>query len=124
GGYQLANRAPNINELFLAQSANPVVMRGPDPCRSDTRDFNGNLPSNPDRAKVQALCSAIIGTGTSEFDADPDNFVGDGRADGGEIELRSGNIDLESEEGKTYTIGMVLRSPFDHPAASGLTLAV
>ncbi len=60
GGYQVANRAPNINELYLGSSANPVVTRGPDPCRSDTRDVNGNLATNPNRAQVQALCNALI----------------------------------------------------------------
>jgi len=124
GGYQLANRAPNINELFLADSANPVTTRGPDPCRVDTRDVNGNLPNNPNRAQVQALCSALIGTGNSTFDADPNSFRGDGRNDGGEIEMRTGNVDLESEEGKTYTVGIVLSSPFQHAALSNLTFAI
>jgi outer membrane receptor protein involved in Fe transport len=124
GGYQLANRAPNINELFLGQSANPVTLRGPDPCRIDTRDFNGNVPGNPNRAQVQALCSALIGTGTSTYDADPNNFRGDGRTDGGEIELRRGNEDLRSEKGQTYTFGVVFTSPFEHPAARDLTLTV
>ncbi|MBX5459931.1 MAG: TonB-dependent receptor [Steroidobacteraceae bacterium] len=113
GGYQLANRAPNINELYLERSSVPVTLRGPDPCRADTLDVNGNHPSNPHRAQVQALCSQIIGTGTSTFDEDPDHFVGDGRTDGGEIEARSGNLDLKSETGETYTLGVVLTSPFE-----------
>ncbi len=124
GGYQVANRAPNINELFLGESANPVVTRGPDPCRVDTRDFNGNVAANPDRAQVQALCSALINNPASTFDADPFSFRGDGRTDGGEIELRSGNRDLDSEEGKTYTLGVILNSPFENPALSNMTFAV
>jgi len=124
GGYQLANRAPNINELFLGASSVPVTMRGPDPCRADTLDENGNVPGNPHRERVQALCSAIIGTGTSTFDNDPDNFIGDGRTDGGEIELRSGNPGLDSERGETYTAGFVLASPFGHPALSDASLTV
>jgi iron complex outermembrane recepter protein len=124
GGYQVANRAPNINELFLGESANPVVTRGPDPCRVDTRDFNGNVVDNPDRAKVQALCSALIGNPASTFDADPFSYRGDGRTDGGEIELRSGNLNLESEEGKTYTLGVILSSPFESAALSNMTFAV
>jgi len=99
-------------------------LRGPDPCRSDTRDTNGNRADNPNRAQVQALCSAIIGTGTSTFDADPDNFIGDGRTDGGEVERRSGNADVKSEEGTTWTLGVVLRSPFMHALARGLSFTV
>ncbi|HEU4625038.1 MAG TPA: TonB-dependent receptor, partial [Steroidobacteraceae bacterium] len=124
GGFQLANRAPNVNELFLSASSVPVTLRGPDPCRADTRDANGNRPDNPHRAEVQALCSAIIGTGTSTFDENPDTFIGDGRADGGEIELRSGNPDVKSEKGRTWTFGVVFQSPFEHPLARQLTLAV
>jgi len=124
GGYQFANREPNINELFLGESAITVTTRGPDPCRVDTRDSNGNVRSNPNRARVQALCSALIGNSSSNFDADPDNFRGDGRTDGGEIELRQGNTELKSEEGETYTAGIVLRSPLEHPLARDATLTV
>lgn len=124
GGYQLANRAPNINELFLSESSVPVTLRGPDPCRSDTRDANGNQPGNPNRKQVQALCSAIIGTGNTTFDEDPDHFIGDGRTDGGEIERRSGNPDVKSEEGTTWTFGVVLRSPFLHALARGLSFTI
>jgi iron complex outermembrane recepter protein len=124
GGYQLANRAPNINELFLSPSSVPVTLRGPDPCRADTRDANGNVASNPNRAKVQALCSALIGTGTSPFDENPSGFTGDGRQDGGEIEIRSGNPDVKSEKGRTFTFGVVLRSPFEHALARNLTVTV
>ncbi len=124
GGYQLANRAPNINELFLSASAVPVALRGPDPCRADTRELNGNHPDNPRRAEVQALCSAIIGTGTSTYDDSPGTFIGDGRTDGGEVEVRSGNPDVKSERGTTWTFGVVFQSPFGHPLARDLTLAI
>ena len=124
GGYQLANRAPNINELFLSASSVPVPLRGPDPCRADTLELSGNRADNPRRAEVQALCSAIIGTGTSTFDESPDTFIGDGRTDGGEIEVRSGNPDVKSEEGKTWTLGVVLESPFEHALARKITFAI
>ncbi|MEJ0038210.1 MAG: TonB-dependent receptor [Gammaproteobacteria bacterium] len=124
GGYQLANRAPNINELFLGESSVPVTLRGPDPCRADTKDANGNVASNPNRAKVQALCSAIIGTGASPFDDNPSGFTGDGRQDGGEIEIRSGNPELKSEKGQTYTLGVVFRSPFERALSRSLTIAI
>lgn len=124
GGYQLANRAPNINELFLSASSVPVTLRGPDPCRADTLDANGNRADNPRRKEVQALCSAIIGSGTSSFDDNPDGFIGDNRTDGGEIETRSGNPNVKSEEGRTWTLGFVLTSPFEHPLARSFSLAV
>ncbi|MEJ1963168.1 MAG: TonB-dependent receptor [Gammaproteobacteria bacterium] len=123
GGYQLANRAPNINELFLEASSQAVTMRSAEYCRSDTTEATGNKSTNPDRAKVQALCAAIIGNNTSEFSLDPNNYVG-GRGDGVILQQSSGNRDLKSEEGKTYTLGVVLTSPFEHPALSGTSLSL
>jgi iron complex outermembrane receptor protein len=123
GGYQLANRAPNINELFLDASSQAVTMRGPDYCRSDTRETTGNHPSNPNRAAAQALCAALIGNNTSEFSADPNNYVG-GRADGVILQNSSGNRNLASEEGTTWTFGGVFSSPFSSPWLEGTTLSV
>jgi outer membrane receptor protein involved in Fe transport len=123
GGYQLANRAPNINELFLEASSQAVTMRGAEPCRSDSRDTRGgNRAGNADRAQVQALCEALIGNNTSTFSQDPNNYTG-GRPDGVVLTVTSGNLDLQSEEGQTWTLGTVLRSPFEHPLLSGFTLA-
>jgi outer membrane receptor protein involved in Fe transport len=123
GGYQLANRAPNINELFLDASSTAVTLNTPDPCRADTTATWGNHPSNPNRAAVQALCEAIIGNTTSDFSADPNNFLG-GRGDGVQLQITSGNRNLRSEEGRTWTLGAVIRSPFTHPLLSGGTLSV
>lgn len=123
GGYQVANRAPNINELFLEASSVAVTMRSPDYCRADTREITGNHPDNPNRAGAQALCEALIGNTTSEFSADPDNYVG-GRGDGVILQINSGNRDLRSEEGKTWTFGAVLASPFSRPAVQNMSLAI
>ncbi|MES2605913.1 MAG: TonB-dependent receptor [Pseudomonadota bacterium] len=123
GGYQLANRAPNINELFLDASSQAVTMRGPDYCRADTRETTGNHPSNPNRAAAQALCAALIGNNTSEFSADPNNYVG-GRADGVILQNSSGNRNLLSEEGETFTFGGVFNSPFSAAWIADTTLSV
>jgi iron complex outermembrane receptor protein len=123
GGYQVANRAPNINELYLDASSAALTLRSAEPCHSQTRETFGNHPGNPNRAQVQALCEALIGNNGTPFSADPSGFTG-GRADGVTLQQSSGNLNLESEEGTTYTLGFVLRSPFESPAISGLTLAV
>lgn len=123
GGYQLANRAPNINELFLDASSQAVTTRGAEPCRSDTRELTGNHPSNPNRAAAQALCQALIGNTTSSFSADPNNYTG-GRGDGVMLQVTSGNRGLQSEEGTTWTIGTVLRSPFENAWVANTTLAI
>jgi iron complex outermembrane recepter protein len=123
GGYQAANRAPNINELFLDASSQAVTMRGPEYCRADTRELTGNNPANPRRAQAQALCAALIGNATSEFSADPNNYLG-GRGDGVILNVSSGNRNLKSEDGETWTLGFVLSSPFESAALSNASIAV
>ena len=123
GGYQLANRAPNINELFLDASSQAVTLRAADYCHSATTELTGNNPANPRRDEAQALCEAIIGNNTSAFSASPDTFSG-GRTDGVMLQITSGNRALQSEEGETWTIGTVLASPFDNPLLSGASLSM
>jgi outer membrane receptor protein involved in Fe transport len=72
---------------------------------------------------VQALCQALIGNTTSEFSTDPNNYLG-GRADGVILQVSSGNRDLSSEEGRTYTLGLVLTSPFESAALSNASLSL
>jgi iron complex outermembrane recepter protein len=122
GGFQLANRAPNINELFLDASSQAVTLNTSDPCRADTNATYGNRPQNLNRAAVQALCTALIGNTTSDFSADPNGYNG-GRNDGVQLQITSGNRALQSEQGKTWTVGAVIQSPFDNPLARGITLS-
>jgi outer membrane receptor protein involved in Fe transport len=125
GGYQLANRAPNTAELFTGPTVTVAGFPLSDPCAITTRAPWGNVASNPNRARVQALCSALNGTGTSVFDFDPNGFIG---GNGGffplELENRRGNSTLVPEEAKTVTVGAVFRAPFESAALSGLTAAV
>jgi len=125
GGYQLANRAPNTAELFTGPTVTVAGFPLSDPCANTTRAPWGNVATNPNRAQVQALCSALNGTGTSVFDFDPNGFIG---GNGGffplELENRRGNSTLVPEEAKTITIGAVFRAPFESPALSGLTAAI
>jgi iron complex outermembrane receptor protein len=122
GGFQLANRAPNINELFLDASSQAVTLNTSDPCRADTNAAHGNRPQNPNQAAVQDLCEAIIGNATSAFSQNPGGYNG-GRNDGVMLQITSGNRDLTSEEGKTWTVGTVIRSPFENPLLSGFTFS-
>lgn len=120
GGYQRANRAPNVAELFQPAVFQTVQWPDHDPCSSLTRASYGNVASNPDRAQVLALCTALSGG----FPID-ENFVGNvptyfplGR------DLQQGNPDLDSEKASTWTIGAVIDSPFDVPALDRLRLSV
>lgn len=125
GGYQFANREPNIAELYLGTTQAVVSQPDEDPCTITTEAAYGNVPSNPNRAQVQALCSAIIGSGNSLFDQDPDGFLGsNGPNFPFEREARSGSTALKPEKADTITFGVVFRSPFESPLFSNLTAAL
>ncbi len=124
GGTQSAARAPNTAELFSGQTLSVVGFSLVDPCSTLTQAQWGNVAANPNRAQVQKLCSAIIGSGTSRFDQNPGTFAGQFGFFPFEIEQMQGNADLKPEVARTWTAGLVLRSPFENPLASNLTASV
>jgi iron complex outermembrane recepter protein len=109
GGRQVANRAPNVAELFQPPVFLTVPWTDHDPCSNVTRAPWGNVASNPNRKQVQQLCTALAGG----FPIG-DNYVGNqslyfplGR------DLQQGNQNLKSENAQTWTAGTVLQSPFE-----------
>jgi len=138
GGYNRAERAPNLAELYTAASAN-ASGAGTDPCIVPSATTINNItsgrdtttplavlndPINPNQDKLQALCAAQIqaagGSGNSEFDADPDNFGRSTFYSSG-ITIVNGNPDLKSEKGQTWTVGLVFNSPWSNPLARRLS---
>jgi outer membrane receptor protein involved in Fe transport len=120
GGYQRANRAPNVAELFQPAVFTTVAWPDHDPCSILTRAPYGNVATNPDLAKVQALCTALAGG----FPIDS-TYVGNvptyfplGR------DLQKGNPNLDSERANTWTVGTVISSPFNSPVLDRLRLSV
>jgi outer membrane receptor protein involved in Fe transport len=127
GGRQVANRAPNIAELFSPAVFEVVTWTDHDPCSNLTRAAYGNVAANPDRAKVNTLCSQLPGV-----NGQPNGYTGFGPGYVGQNavyfpagrDLTTGNPALKSEEAKTWTAGVVLRSPFTAEALRNVTLSV
>ncbi len=127
GGRQVANRAPNIAELFSPAVFEVVTWTDHDPCSNLTRAAYGNVATNPNRAQVNTLCSQLPGV-----NGQPNGFTGFNAAYVGQNavyfpagrDLTTGNPNLQSEEAKTWTAGLVLRSPFESDALRSITLAV
>jgi outer membrane receptor protein involved in Fe transport len=130
GGYNRAERAPNIAELFQTPTGSAQFSDAAiDPCRNDTvanglnvTVFNGRPSNQPAtdpavRARLQALCSAMINNSASAFDADPNNFNDNSVA----AILLDGNENLKNEQGDTWTVGLAFRSPFESPLLARLT---
>jgi iron complex outermembrane recepter protein len=120
GGYQAATRAPNVAELFTGATQNVVPFPQEDPCSSSTLAPWGNVATNTNRLKVQALCRALIGNSTSEFDTQ--TFNSPAGPNGWtrqnpkffplEIEVNTGNPEVKPETGRTWTFGTVISNPF------------
>ncbi len=64
GGHQVANRAPNIGELFLSKTQTVVFNVFGDPCSTSNfvaTSISAN-PANPNAAQVRAICELRDGT--------------------------------------------------------------
>jgi iron complex outermembrane recepter protein len=106
--YQRAVRAPNFGELFDGGGSAPQYF---DPCSVTTNARNG-----PDAAALRLLCQ------NTGLGASVDSFV---QTPGNQLQIiTSGNTELKPETGTTHTLGIVLTSPWDHPALNKLTASV
>jgi len=123
GGYQLANRAPNVAELYTGATTSVVGFTGADPCMANTSNIWGNTPLNTvNRQQVINLCSALINRSRGDVNQSPwhtlpnypNNIVGPFPFPFAlELANITGNEDLRNEEAKTWTAGVVFTSPFD-----------
>ncbi|HEU4663419.1 MAG TPA: TonB-dependent receptor plug domain-containing protein, partial [Dokdonella sp.] len=69
-GYQRAVRAPNVVEQFGPPTL--VFDSAVDACQSNVSASYANIPSNPNRAQVQALCRTLMAAGAPPI-TDPVN---------------------------------------------------
>jgi outer membrane receptor protein involved in Fe transport len=114
GGRQVANRAPNIGELFQSQEQfAPFSLFQGDPC-SELNPARLPYTANPTlnsagpaaAAQVRVLCEQLMGpTGAANY------YGGDTPQPSGFVSPRisnlSGNPNLRSEEARTLTLGVV-----------------
>jgi len=119
GGKQVANRAPNIAELFTPAGGSQIDLNAPDPCNSLPITPNpwGNRPENPNRLNLQRACQQLM-----VRDGAPASFYQPGTASANNYQLNvfgltfpfpfsigliQGNPNLQSEEADTLTFGTV-----------------
>jgi iron complex outermembrane recepter protein len=115
GGRQVANRAPNIGELFQSREQfAPFSLFQGDPC-SELNPASLPYTANPNlnsagaqaAANVRALCEQLMGTaGAAAY------YGGDTPQPSGFVSPRisnlNGNPNLRSEEATTTTLGLVV----------------
>jgi len=145
GGYNRAERAPNIGELY-SFTQNFGLLTGGDACSTaNPATYSANATTNPtNAARVRALCVALMDK--TQIPGQPLNSVsyyGNGlptndpnyippspgstsasTAPGFAFPYFVGNPNLTTETAKTLTAGAVLQSPVASGAFSNIRLAV
>ncbi|WP_241772985.1 TonB-dependent receptor [Erythrobacter sp. SG61-1L] len=125
GGYNRAERAPNIAELYLAKQQTFGVNTMGDLCsRANPMPYSAN-PDNANGESVYQTCLAMM----------PNNQASQAYYNGGPGQTDNstfgfawpsavGNAALTPEKADTWTAGIVLSSPFESPLLSRLRLTV
>ena len=128
GGYNRAERAPNIAELFLAAQQTFASASGGDVCSelnglawSANPTAVGNNAANA--ANVKTLCTTLMDRAGP--DATNTYYTGtQGQGAAFVFPTLTGNANLKPEVADTWTLGAVISSPFDSAWLNRLRLAV
>jgi outer membrane receptor protein involved in Fe transport len=123
GGPARANRAPNIAELFTPSTVLVTLWPSGDPCSVNNTVPWGNTAGNPNQNKVIALCNQLSGY-PSGVGPITNTYPGLGFYFPLALDQQVGNPNLKSEKGTTYTVGTVLKAPFESPALSNMTATI
>jgi outer membrane receptor protein involved in Fe transport len=132
GGYNRAERAPNIGELFLSAQQTFGVSTAGDPCSlanplswSANQDGDAYAGGNANGANVEAVCRILMAqsgsaTAADQYYSSPQSASTFGFA----FPTLVGNATLEPEKADTWTAGVVIQSPFASGVLSRLRLSV
>lgn len=125
GGYNKAERAPNIAELFQAPQQSFVNVNRGDACSSTNNLLSyGAGPANTtNRAAVRALCETLMNGVDATTSA---QFYSAAQVSGATTGFVTsiGNINVKPERVKTWTLGGVISAPSQNAWLSGLRLSV
>jgi len=125
GGYNKAERAPNIAELFQAPQQSYASLPRGDACSSTntTLGYSAGPGNTTNRADVRALCETLMNAIDPTTSA---QFYSGTQASGSTTGFITsiGNPDIQPERVKTWTVGTVLSAPSQAPWLRNLRLAV
>ena len=117
GGFNRAERAPNVAELYLAPQQTFAFSAGGDPCSvNNTLPYSANPATNPtNAAAVKALCSQIMeqsapGTAATFYGNPTFQTAGGTYA----FPTLQGNPTVKPEQADTWTLGLVMDAPFEN----------
>jgi outer membrane receptor protein involved in Fe transport len=123
GGRQLATRAPNIAEMFQADTQSWYVSGTGDPCGLlSNATYGANATVNPNFQQAIDLCSARMGAIAAEFygpgTVQPNGFFSTPFVNA------TGNPQVDPEEAKTWTAGFVWRPNTGRERLDGLNVSI
>jgi iron complex outermembrane recepter protein len=120
GGRQVATRAPNIAEMFQAQSQTWSAASPGDPCGLQTvAPYGANPATNPSSAQARALCEQLMQSGASVF-YDPTTIQPNGASALWFVNA-VGNPNVQPEEATTWTAGFVYTPSTGRPLRDGFS---
>jgi iron complex outermembrane recepter protein len=126
GGYNRAERSPNIAELFLAPQQTFTFNATGDLCSTkNTSALSANPANGAQGAAALALCKALmeksfVGTATTFYNNPTNQTIGGTYA----FPTLQGNTNVKPEIASTYTLGAVIASPFDSELLRTMRLSV
>jgi outer membrane receptor protein involved in Fe transport len=122
GGRQVATRAPNIAEMFQAQSQTWSAIPLGDPCGLNTiAPYGANPATNPAHAaQARQLCAQIMGSSGASVFYDPGTIQPSGNF-GLWFVNAVGNPQVNPEEATTYTAGFVWQPRTGKPLRDGFS---
>jgi outer membrane receptor protein involved in Fe transport len=128
GGFNKAERAPNIAELYQAPQQSFATTAGGDFCSTaNPLPWTANPTSNKvNAAQVRAVCEAML----NRFDPNTaTEFYGSAAStatatSGTQFLTSIGNANVQPETAKTWTFGAVVSAPLDSPWLRTLRLSV
>ena len=123
GGAQRATRAPNLGELYQPPTVLVTLWPSGDPCSVNNTVPWGNTAGNPNLAKVIALCNQLSGA-PSGVGPITNTYPGLGFYFPLALDQQAGNPNVRSETGTTWTVGTVLKSPFESPLVNKMTATI
>jgi outer membrane receptor protein involved in Fe transport len=132
GGYNRAERAPNIGELYLAAQQTFAVNLAGDPCSlanplafSANQEGDAFAGGNANGARVEAICRIQMEqSGSVNADEQYYSGVQSPGTFGFAFPTAVGNPNLKPEKADTWTAGIVLQSPSTSALLSRLRLSV
>ena len=137
GGYQKAERAPNVAELYQPKSPLVVTAASGDPCANPPGNPKlswNNSSGNPNQLKTQQLCLALIQTTNPNAGVPGGLYSPGGTANTFTglfpfffpitIDTQFGSTALRPETAKSYTAGIILKSPIMSPLLSRTRLSI